>query len=445
MNLQAFRDSLTGSLFLSDQQEYESARRVWNASIDKRPWAVAQCADTSDVRRAIAFASERDLPVAVRGSGHHAAGFATIDNGLVIDLSRIIDIRIDPSDRTARTGPGVTAGLLQGQAQDFGLFVPVGTVSTVGLAGLTLGGGQGWFTSKYGLTCDNLAAADVVTASGDLVRAAADENADLLWGLRGGGGNFGIVVSSEYRLHVLSEVTAGTIAYPPDAARDVLLHWRGRIAGAPDELGSMAIYVQAPEPMLLVAVCYAGSGRPAEQALQPFVDYGSPTQVAVGVISILDLGAMFDSASMPGSGNYWRSQRLRTISDGAVLAFVEHCRLATSEEAMAWLVYYGGEFQRIGTNATAYPHRDAPFEMGISARWPSTESAAAHISWAESFWTAMKPFSTGGIYSNWSSDATSDSSAAAYGVNLTRLQEVKRKYDPLNRFNQNFNVLPANA
>lgn len=443
MSVQAFRDSLKGALFLSDQPEYESARCVWNASIDSRPWAIARCADISDVRRAVAFAAERNLPIAVRGGGHHAAGFATINNGLVLDLSGMTDVRIDASGRTARTGPGVTAGLLQQQAQDSGLFLPVGTVSTVGLAGLTLGGGQGWFTSKHGLTCDNLASAELVTASGELVRVAESENADLLWGLRGGGGNFGVVVSFEYRLHALSAVTAGTIAYPAEVATDVIRHWRDRIVEAPDELGSMAIYVQAPEPMLLVAVCYAGSGATAEQVLQPFVDYATPVQVAVSAMSIPDLGTMFDEASRPGYGNYWRSHRLRTISDSAVSAFTEHCRLATSNEAMAWLVYYGGEFQRIRTTATAYPHRDAPFEMGISARWPSSESDAAHISWAETFWTAMAPFSTGGIYSNWSSNVAPDSSVTAYGVNMDRLRKLKSKYDATNMFSQNFNVLPA--
>jgi FAD/FMN-containing dehydrogenase len=443
MDFRAFRDSLHGRLVLSGHQEYESVRQVWNASVDKRPWAIAECANESDVRRAVAFATERDVPIAVRGSGHHAAGFAAVDNGLVIDLSRIVDVQIDASGQTARAGPGVVAGLLQREAKGFGLFLPVGTVSTVGLTGLTLGGGQGWFTSKYGLTCDNLTSADIVTAGGELVRAAEDENADLLWGLRGGGGNFGVVVSSEYRLHALSEVTAGTIAYPPEAAKDVLRHWRDSIVEAPDELGSMAIYVQAPEPMLLVAVCYAGSGPSAEEALQPFVSYGSPLQVAIGIMSIPDLGAMFDDASLSGSGNYWRSHRMRTISDSAVSAFVEHCRLGTSNEAMAWLVYYGGEFQRIGVTDTAYVHRDAPYEMGISARWPSNEGETPHISWAETFWKAMKQYSTGGIYSNWSSDVVSDSSAAAYGVNLERLRKLKHRYDPMNVFNRNFNVLPS--
>lgn len=443
MNVQALRDSLNGALFLSDHQEYESLRRVWNGSVDKRPWAIAQCADKSDVRRAIEFAARHGVPIAVRGGGHHAAGFAVINNGLVLDLSRIVDVRIDAAGRIARIGPGVAAGSLQREAQGFGLFLPVGTVSTVGIAGLALGGGQGWFTSKYGLTCDNLVSAEVVTADGSLVRTAEDENADLLWALRGGGGNFGVVASSEYRLHALSEVTAGTIAFPPEAATDALRHWRDRIVEAPDELGSMAIYVQTPEPMLLVAVCYAGSAASAEKILRPFVGYGSPMQVAIGVMSIPDLGEMFNDASLAGAGNYWRSHRLRTISDGAISTFVEHCRLATSDEAMAWLVYYGGEFQRIGVTDTAYPHRDAPFEMGISARWPCGENGSLHVSWAETFWAAMRSFSTGGIYSNWSSEVTSDSGGAAYGVNLARLRKLKKRYDPNNLFNQNFNVLPG--
>lgn len=441
--IQRFKESLGGSLLLPSQQEYEPARQLWNGSVDSRPWGIVRCTDASDVLRCIAFAQENDLPVAVRGGGHHAAGFATVDDGIVIDLSEMREIRLDAPNRTAWSAPGVTAGLLQREAQAAGLFLPTGTVSTVGLAGLTLGGGQGWFTSKYGLTCDNLVSAEVATAGGDLVRASDTENTDLFWGLRGGGGNFGVVVSFQYRLHALSEVTAGTIAYPVAAAADVIRHWRDRVLETPDELGSMALFVQAPEPTLLIGVCYAGSAATAGPVLEPFLEYGSPSQVAVAPMSILDLGTMFDAGSPPGSGNYWRSHRFRELSDEAVLTFNDYGRGATSTEIAAWLVHYGGAFQRIPPTDTAYVHRDTPFDLGISARWPISEDGAPHVEWAREFWTAMAPFSTGGIYSNWSSDVAADSSAAAYGVNLSRLQDLKRRYDPTNLFSANFNVEPA--
>ena len=211
--IRRFRSQLTGRLVRPENEEYDSARRIWNGLIDRRPWAIAQCADSSDVLRCIAFAREIDLPVAVRGGGHHAAGFAMIENGLVIDLSRMTEIQVDHATRVARSAPGVRAGLLLREAQMAGLVLPTGTVSTVGLAGLTLGGGEGWLTPKYGLTCDNLVSAEIATAEGDLVRASDTENPDLLWGLRGGGGNFGVVTSFQYKLHALSQVVAGTVAY----------------------------------------------------------------------------------------------------------------------------------------------------------------------------------------------------------------------------------------
>ncbi len=440
--IRQFQSRLTGRLILPDQEAYDSARRVWNWLIDRRPWAIAQCADSSDVLRCIAFARENDLPVAVRGGGHHAAGFAIVENGMVIDLSRMTEIQVDPANRVALSGPGVRAGLLLRETQVTGLVLPTGTISTIGLAGLTLGGGEGWLTPKYGLTCDNLLSAEVATAGGDLVRASDTENPDLLWGLRGGGGNFGVVTSFQYRLHALSQVVAGTVAYSAAQARDVIRNWRERMANAPDELASMIIFVQTPDPMFLLVVSYAGSEATAERVLNPLRTYGSPSEDGVRRMSIVDLHTMFNSGNGPGSSNYWRSHYLRELPDEAIGTFVEYCSRVTSSETAAWLLHFHGAFNRVPPTATAYPHRDAAYTFGISARWPASAEGDQHVAWAREFWAAMAPFATGGIYSNWSSDMDHDSSGDAFRMNLPSLQDLKRKYDRTNFFRANLNVAP---
>ena len=350
------------------------------------------------------------MPVAVRGGGHHAAGFAIIENGLVIDLSRMTEIQVDPATRVARSAPGVRAGLLLRESQMAGLVLPTGTISTVGLAGLTLGGGEGWLTPKYGLTCDNLVSAEVAMAGGDLVRASDTENPDLLWGLRGGGGNFGVVTSFQYRLHALSQVVAGTVAYSVAQARDVIRNWRDRMADAPDELASMIGFVQTPDPTFFLRVSYAGSEATAQSVLDPLRSYGLPSEDAVGRMSILALHTMDDAGARPGSSNYWRSHYLRELPDEAIGTFIEYCSRATSSETAAWLIHFHGAFSRVPPTATAYPHRDAAYTFGISAKWPASAEGDQHVGWAREFWAAMAPYSTGGIYSNWSSDMDRDSS-----------------------------------
>ena len=440
--IQQFRSQLTGRLVLRENNEYESARRVWNLLIDRRPWGIAKCAGASDVLRCIAFARERGVSVAVRGGGHHAAGFAMVDGGLVIDLSNLKEVDVDPENRIGRVAPGVLAGHMHRVTQKAGLVLPTGEVPTVGLAGLTLGGGEGWLTPKYGLTCDNLVSAEVATAEGTLVHVSKTENPNLLWGLRGGGGNFGIVTSFEYRLHPLSQVVAGDVAYPAAAGRDVIRHWRDHMVDVPDDLGSMIVYVQTPDPMFILRVSYAGPDAAADSTLNPLRNYGTPMGDTVRRIFVLRLFTPPDAGGPPGAV-YWRSHYLRDLPDDAIDTFVDYCRGATSPQTIVWMVHYHGAFSRVSPNAIAYPHREAAYEIGVFPRWPVSTEGQRHVAWAREFWTAMLPFATGGIYSNWSSDMERDSSAAAFRVNLRRLARLKQQYDPSNFFRSNVNVQPS--
>ena len=434
------RSGLKGRLILREDEVYDAARRIWNGSIDRRPWAIARCVNPSDVRRCIDFARERELPIAVRAGGHHAAGFAMLNDGLVIDLSEWTDIDVDRDRRTARVAPGVLAGHMHATTHEAGLVLPTGGDTTVGLAGLTLGGGEGWLASKYGLTCDDLISAQVVTADGDLVRASETEKLDLLWALRGGGGNFGVVTSFEYRLHALTQVVAGFVAYPAADGPAVLRNWRDRMSDAPDDLSSLFIFVQEPEPMFLVGMCWTGPEEIAGKAIDPIRTHGNPLTDSVARISTRDLFSA--PVISPGAGNYWRSHYMSEFPDEAIDMLVEHCAAATPKESTLWFWSYHGAFSRVAPTATAYPHRNAAFEMGIFARWPVGGDSHHPVGWARDFWTAMAPFATGGVYSNWLSDVDSDTSGAAFGVNLDRLAELKRRYDPANLFRANVNVDP---
>lgn len=431
---------LGGRLVLPDDEDYEAARHIWNGLIDKRPWGIARCTDPSDIRRCIDFAQRHDLPVAVRGGGHHAAGFATIDDGLVIDLSRMIDADLDTDNESVRVGPGVRVGRVHEVTRESGLVLPTGTVSMIGLPGLTLGGGEGWFAPKFGLTCDSVLSADVVTAEGDVVRCSATEKPDLFWGLRGGGGNLGVVTSLTFRLHRLEGLVSGLIMYPPSEARDALRHWRDQMAHATDDLSSAVFFIQAPAPIFAVAVAHLGPESSADSVLDPLRSYGNPAADTVRRKSNLELHT--EAESMPGSANYWRSHYCRTMSDEAIETFIASCLAAKSPESRAFLWSFHGAIGRVPAADTAYPHRDAAYMLGIFARWPVADNGDPHVAWAREFWRAMQPFATGEIYANWSSEVGPAVGRQAYGDNFTRLARLKRQYDPQNFFRSNVNVAP---
>lgn len=455
--VEAFKSSLRGELLASGDEGYDEARAIWNGMIDKRPALIARCTGVADVIDAVNFARTNNVLVSVRGGGHNVAGKALVDGGLMIDLSLMKGIHVDPKARTARAQPGCTLGDLDRETQAFGLAAPAGIVSTTGIAGLTLGGGIGWLSRKHGLTSDNLLSVDVVTADGRFLTASEDENADLFWGVRGGGGNFGIVTSFEYRLHPVGPiVVGGLVLHPMEKAREFLRFVREFAASAPEELTVIPLLRRAPPapfvpveahgaPVVAAAVMYAGPIEEGQRLVQPLKDFGSPLADVIGPKPFMALQTIFDAAAAPGNQYYLKSEYMFDLSDGAIDAIVTHATRITSPLSLAAFFQLGGAVRRVGEDDTAFSHRDAAFALNIQASWLDPEESAVHIRWTREFWTAMKPFSTGGVYVNFlSEDEGEDRVTAAYGAaKQERLVALKNKYDPTNFFRLNQNIKPT--
>ena len=455
--VEALGASLRGRLVSAVSADYDEARSIWNAMIDKRPGLIVECAGAADVIRAVNFARENQILVAVRGAGHNIAGNAICDGGIVISLSGMKSVRVDPEARTARAEPGVTLGELDNETQGFALATPVGINSTTGIAGLTLGGGFGWLSRKHGLTVDNLISADVVTAGGELLRASADENEDLFWGLRGGGGNFGIVTSFEYQLHPVGpEVLSGLIVHPFGDAGAVLRAVREFAAQAPDEATVWVVIRKAPplpflpeewhgKEVVVLAVLYAGDMADGEKALAPLRAHGNPIADVIGPAPYTGFQAAFDPLLTPGARNYWKSHDFLELSDGLIdtaLGFVEtlpgpHCEI--------FFAQMGGATNRVAPDATAYRHRDAEFIMNVHGRWEDAGEDDGGIDWCRKLFDAATPFATGGGYVNFMTEEEDQRVASAYGDSYGRLVELKNKYDPTNLFRLNQNISPNGA
>jgi FAD/FMN-containing dehydrogenase len=440
----AFRDGFHGQVFLPDDAGYDAARRIWNASIDKRPGLVARCAGVADVVAAVRFARTNDLLAAVRSGGHNVAGRALCDDGIVIDLSAMKGIFVDPHSRTARVQAGATLGDVDRETHLHGLVVPAGVVSRTGIAGLTLGGGVGWLVRKYGLTCDNLLACEVVSADGEVVIADAERNADLFWGLRGGGGNFGIVTSFLFRAHPVSTVLGGVILYPRDQAAALLRHYRTFIASAPEELTAYAGLLSTPEgtPAAGVIVCYCGDVAEGQRVLQPLRAFGQPMVDAVQPMPFPAMQKLLDDAFPDGTFNYWKSTFLEELSDAAIDVLVEHANRASSPLSAVVLEFYGGAATRIGQGETAFAQRRAEYNAGIMAQWTDPAESDRHTAWARETWDALQPFSSGAYLGNFASDEAPQAVRQAFAGNLARLAELKQRYDPTNFFSLNQNVTP---
>jgi FAD/FMN-containing dehydrogenase len=440
----AFRDGFHGQVFLPDDAGYDAARRIWNASIDKRPGLVARCAGVADVVAAVRFARTNDLLAAVRSGGHNVAGRALCDDGIVIDLSAMKGIFVDPHSRTARVQAGATLGDIDRETHLHGLVVPAGVVSRTGIAGLTLGGGVGWLVRKYGLTCDNLLACEVVSADGEVVIADAERNADLFWGLRGGGGNFGIVTSFLFRAHPVSTVLGGVILYPRDQAAALLRHYRTFIASAPEELTAYAGLLSTPEgtPAAGVIVCYCGDVAEGQRVLQPLRAFGQPMVDAVQPMPFPAMQKLLDDAFPDGTFNYWKSTFLEELSDAAIDVLVEHANRASSPLSAVVLEFYGGAATRIGQGETAFAQRRAEYNAGIMAQWTDPAESDRHTAWARETWDALQPFSSGAYLGNFASDEAPQAVRQAFAGNLARLAELKQRYDPTNFFSLNQNVTP---
>jgi FAD/FMN-containing dehydrogenase len=452
--LAALRPQLRGRLCLRDEAGYDEARTIWNAMIDRRPGAVVRCGGASDVMRAVRLARDNGLLVAVRGGGHNISGNAVCEGGLLIDLSLMRSVRIDPNKRTARVEPGVTIGEFDKEAQAFGLATPLGINSTTGVAGLTLGGGFGWLSRKFGFTVDNLISADVVTADGALVQASAVENPDLFWAVRGGGGNFGVVTSFEFKLHPVGpDLVSGLIVHPFARARELLAGYREIAAVAPDELSIWVVLRKAPplpflpaevhgKEILVFAVCYAGEPANAEKALARLRALGEPIADVIGVQPYAAWQMAFDPLLTPGAFNYWKSHNFTALSDGLLDTLVDYVGTLPTEECEIFIGQVGGASSRIGADATAYPHRDANFVMNVHTRWRERGDERAAIKWAREFFAATAPHATGGVYVNFMSEDETERVPGAYGSNYVRLAALKAKYDPGNLFRLNQNVQP---
>jgi FAD/FMN-containing dehydrogenase len=440
----ALQAQVRGSLLRPGDDNYDPTRTIWNARIDRRPALIVRCAGAADVIAGVTFAREQGLLLAIKGGGHNIAGTAVCDDGLLLDLSPMTGIRVDPQRRTARAEPGVLWGELDAEAQAFGLATIGVDVSSVGIAGLTLGGGFGWRVRHYGLACDTLLSADVVTADGELLTASATEHPDLFWGLRGGGGNFGVVTSFEYQLHPAGELLAGLLLYPITMAHEVLAFYREFTKTAPDALTVWAILLTAADgaPMLALLVCYDGSGAAARRAVQPLREFGPPLEDHLGPMTYRQVQTLFDAAFPAGRQSTWKSSYLGELSDEAIATMVTRFATVPSPQSAVLVEHLGGAVSRVGTDETAFPDRDAPYSFLIVSVWPDATQSAQNVQWTDECWQAMQPFASGGVYVNYLGEEGPDRVKAAYGRNYDRLVAVKNKYDPTNLFRVNQNIPP---
>lgn len=440
------RAAIRGEVITPNDAGYDEARAVWNGMIDRAPALIVRCTDESDVITAVGFARAHDLLLAVRGGGHSAAGLAVCDGGIVIDLSRMKGIAVDPVRRTVRAQGGVTWGELDRETQTFGLATTGGAISTTGIAGLTLGGGLGWLMRSHGLACDNLLSVEMVTADGRLLTVSEHEHADLLWGVRGGGGNFGIVTSFEFRLHPVETVLAGMLVHPLERAGEVLRFYRDFTRSAPDELTVFASLMTTPEgvPVLALVVCYNGPVVAGEEALRPLRSFGPPIADQIAPMPYTQLQSMLDEAFPHGLQVYWRSHFLSGLEDTAVDAIVARIASVSSPLTAVLIEQLGGAVSRVGHDATAFQHRSARFNLAIITRWTDPAGSAPHIAWTRDLWDALRPFASG-VYVNYLGvEEGQDRVHDAYGATTyERLTRLKAQYDPTNLFRLNQNITPS--
>jgi FAD/FMN-containing dehydrogenase len=453
--IEELKTAVRGQLMLPDDAGFDEARSIWNAMIDRRPAMILRCAGVADVRRGVAFARDNGLPLAIRGGGHNIAGSAVCDDGLVLDFSLMKSVRIDPFAKRAYVEPGATLADFDHEAQAFGLATPLGINSTTGVAGLTLGGGFGWLSRRYGMTVDNLISADVVTADGELLHASADSNEDLFWAIRGGGGNFGVVTSFVFALHPVGPmVFGGLVVLPLDQARDALVKYRAAASDMPDELSVWAVLRLAPplpflpsdvhgKPVIIFAMCYTGPTANGPSAVAPVKTFGTPVGEHLGEMPYTMWQKAFDPLLAPGSRNYWKSHNLASIDDGLIEALLQSIQNLPSPQCEIFFGQIGGQTQRVPVNATAYSSRDTQYAMNVHGRWEDPADDDRCISWARAFFDASAPFSLGSVYVNFMTQEEGGRVADAYGPNYERLVAVKSRYDPHNLFSHNQNIRPA--
>ena len=454
--LQAFKAGLRGPVLSAADADYDIVRKIWNGMIDKRPAWIVRCRGVADVIDAINFAREHSLPISVRGGGHNIAG-TSLCEGMVIDLSLMKGVHADLTSETVRVEPGVTLGELDHETQAFGYVVPAGIVSETGVSGLTLGGGFGWLTRKWGFTSDNLLSADVVTAKGEFLTASESQNADLFWALRGGGGNFGIVTSYNFRMHKLGPtVMGGIVLYPMDAADEVMDFFREFTASEPEELTSLLVLRIAPpapflpkevhgKPIAGIAVCYAGGLKPAEEAVRPLKEFGKPLVDLVAPKPFVTHQKLLDTAQPAGRHYYWKSEYLSEFGPQLQQTYRKHTAEFPSPQSALLTVHLGGAAGRFPRDHSAAANREAEYIFNVAGSWEGPEPTEKCVAWTRGLWEEARKFSTGGTYVNFiTADESEDRVRDAYdGARYERLVAVKSKYDPANMFRSNQNIKPA--
>lgn len=447
--IEVFGSGLRGRLVRPGDDTYESARAIWNAMIDRQPEFIARCAGVADVIDAVNFAREHLLPVAIRGGGHNVAGTALCDGGVVIDLTLMKGIRVDPAAKTVRAEGGVTWGDLDRETQAFGLATTGGVIPATGIGGLTLGGGLGWTMRKFGLSCDNLLSADMVTADGKLITASATENPDLFWGLRGGGGNFGVVTSLEFQLHEVGPtVLAGPVFHPMAAAGDLLRFYREITRDLSDDLLCHAGLLTSPDGVALAAMipAYFGPLANGESATQAIRGFGTPAADMVGEMPYRTLQTIFNAAFPDGRRNYWKSAFMSSLDDRAIDVMVDAYHDVPSPSATIFLEQCGGAVSRVPTDATAFPHRNAAFNLLVLSGWDDPADDPMNVQWVRDTWERLRPYLDDGVYVNYLGERGHEGEGrvrSAFGPNYDRLVALKDQYDPSNLFRHNQNISPS--
>ena len=453
--IESFRAQLRGELLTPASPGYDEARTIWNAMIDRKPALISRCAGVADVMNSVNFARDNDLLLAVHGGGHNIGGKAVCDGGLMIDLSGMKSVRVDPEARRAHVEPGATLGDFDHEAQAFGLATPTGINSTTGVAGLTLGGGFGWLSRKYGLTADNLVSAEIITADGKRLVTSETEHSDLFWAIRGGGGNFGIVTNFEFQLHPVGpEVLAGLVVFPIEDAESTLRKYRSFAKSVSDDLTVWVVLRKAPplpflpedvhgREVIVVAFLYAGDLEEGTQLIEPLRNFRDAYGEYFGPMPFTAWQQIFDPLLTPGARNYWKSHNFSELRDATIDVIVEYAHRLPSPHCEIFIAQMGGQTSRLTEDATAYTERDTRFIMNVHGRWETPEEDDRCIAWARDLFEASAPHATGGAYVNFMTDDEGDRVAAVYGSNLDRLAQIKRRYDPGNLFRVNQNIKPG--
>jgi FAD/FMN-containing dehydrogenase len=441
-----FKSSLRGPLLRPGTSEYEDARRIWNANIVKNPALIAKCTGVADIVQSVNFARDNGLLVSVKGGGHSIPGLGLCDGGLTIDLSGLKGVRVDPAAKTARAGGGVTWGEYDHETQQYGLASTGGEISTTGISGLTLGGGNGWLNGMFGTSCDNLIGADVVTADGTLHSVDTDKERDLFWGLRGGGGNFGVVSSLKYKIHPLGKALGGFVAWDLDMTKEVMEFLRDFARDLPDEVGKIGVEVISDRegvPMVIIRPGYFGQTDEGDRLLAPIRKLGKPRYDNLRPMSYEILQSSRDPYWPWGRHNYFKSGFVEDLTDDVIETFCSHTRNVPSPYSQIAVEYYHGAYSRVKSDETAYPHRLTGWNLAIGGSWLDASESEGNISWVRAFWKEMEPLMSGGVYVNFMSAGEDDRIKVAYGKNYDRLVSVKNHYDPTNLFRVNENIKPS--